>query len=184
MKQLQGYIQRCAKHIARSLTPDHKVVKCPVAFGENTLKYAAEVLATIEWGTQHWKLQESFPVPHMPRWLQMLELIQTTMPLRGELPLIPSGTHLKDIRIRSPAMWVWMPSSCSIGRTTCPDNCTGGASSRPVTWQIHSSVTSTLGCPTMCALGGTTWPPMPPCGWTCETSSQMNTTWNGKDRSC
>ena len=56
MKQPQGYITRCAKHITRSLTPDHKAVKCLVAFGENALKYATEVLATIELGTQHWKL--------------------------------------------------------------------------------------------------------------------------------
>ena len=48
-KQPQGYIQRCAKHITHSLTPDHEVVKCLVAFGENALKYAMEVLATIEW---------------------------------------------------------------------------------------------------------------------------------------
>ena len=67
MKQPQGYIQRRDKHITRSLTPDHKVVKCLVAFGENALKYTVEVLATIEWGTQHWKLQESFPVPHVLR---------------------------------------------------------------------------------------------------------------------
>ena len=62
----QGYVARHAKHIARSLTPDHEAVKCLVAFGENALKYAAEVLATIKWGTQHWKLQESFLVPYMP----------------------------------------------------------------------------------------------------------------------
>ena len=108
VKQPQGYIQGCAKHIARTLTPNHEAVKCLMAFGENALKYAVEVLATIEWGTQHWKLQESFPVPLVPRWLQMLELIQTTTPLRGELPLIPSGTHLEDIRICSPALWVLM----------------------------------------------------------------------------
>ena len=104
----QGYIQRRAKHITCSLTPDHEAVKCLVAFGENALKYATEVLATIEWGTQHWKLQESFPVPYMLRWLRMPELMQTTMPLRGELPLIPSGAHLEDIRIHSPAMWAWI----------------------------------------------------------------------------
>ena len=163
--------------------PDHEAVKCLVAFGENALKYAVEVLATIEWGTQHWKLQESFPVPYVLRWLRTPELMQTTMPLRGELPLIPSSTHLEDIRIRSPATWAWIAVLCSIGRTTCPDNCMEGASSRPVTWQIHSYVTSTLGCPIVCALGGTTWPPMPPCGWTCETSSRTNTMQNGKARS-
>ena len=108
MKQPQGYITRCAKHMACSLTPDHEGVKCLVAFGENALKYAAEILATIEWGTQHWKLQESFPVPYMPRWLRMPELMQTTMPLRGELSLIPSGAHLEDIRIYSPATWAWI----------------------------------------------------------------------------
>ena len=107
-KQPQGYIQGRAKHIACTLTPNHEAVKCLMAFGENALKYAAEVLATIEWGTQHWKLQESFPVPPVPRWLRMPELIQTTMPLRGELLLIPPGTHLEDIRIHSPALWVWM----------------------------------------------------------------------------
>ena len=104
----QGYIQGHAKHIACTLTPNHEAVKCLMAFGENALKYAAEVLATIEWGIQHWKLQESFPVPLVPRWLWMPELIQTTMSLRGELPLILPGTHLEDIRIRSPALWVWM----------------------------------------------------------------------------
>ena len=108
MRWLQGCIQRCAKHITCSLTPDHEAVKCLVAFGENALKYAAEVLATIKLGTQHWKLQESFPVPHMPRWLWMPELIQTMMPLRGELLLIPSSAHLKDIRICSPALWAWI----------------------------------------------------------------------------
>ena len=108
VKQPQSYIQGHAKLITRTLAPDHEVVKFLVAFGENTLKYAAEVLAIIELGTQHWKLQESFPVPPVPRLLCMLELIQTMLPLRGELPLIPSGTHLEDIRIRSPALWVWM----------------------------------------------------------------------------
>ena len=103
-KQPQGYIQRHAKHIACSVTPDHEAVKCLVAFGENALKYAAEVLATIEWGTQHWKLQESFLVSPMPRWLRTLELIQTMMPLRGELLLIPSGAHLKDIPYLQPCI--------------------------------------------------------------------------------
>ena len=38
----------------------------------------------------------------------MPELMQTMMPLRGELLLIPSGTHLEDIHICSPALWAWM----------------------------------------------------------------------------
>ena len=108
MKRPHGYVTRRAKHITCSLTPDHEAVKCMVAFGENALKYAMEVLATIEWGIQHWKLQESFPVPYVLRWLRMPELMQTTMPLRGELPLIPSGAHLKDICICSPATWAWI----------------------------------------------------------------------------
>ena len=72
MKQSQGYIQRHAKHIIHSLTPDHEAVKCLVAFGENAMKYAAEIFATIEWGTQHWKLQESFLVSPVLRWLHTL----------------------------------------------------------------------------------------------------------------
>ena len=183
-KRPQGYIQRRVKHIARSLTPDHEVVKCLVAFIENALKYAAEVLAIIEWGTQHWKLQKSFPVPHVLRWLQTLELIQRMMPLRGELPLIPSGAHLEDIRIRSPTMWAWIAILLQYWQDHMSRQLYGGTSGRPVTWQIPSSMTSTCGCPIVYTLGGTMWPPMPPCGWTCETSSWMNTTRNGKARSC
>ena len=95
-------------HIARSLAPDHEAVKCLLVFGKNAQKYAAKLLATIEWGTQHWKLQEPFPVPPVPKWLCMPEMTQTTMPLRGELPLTPSGAHLEDIRVRSPTLWAWM----------------------------------------------------------------------------
>ena len=102
------YIQRHAKHITCSLTPDHKAVKCLMAFGENALKYTAEILATVESGTQHWKLQETFPVLPVPRWLKTPELIQTMMPLRGELLLIPPGAHIKDIHVRSPSLWVWI----------------------------------------------------------------------------
>ena len=72
--------------------------------------YAAEVLATIEWGTQRWKLQESFPVPYMPRWLWMLELMQTMTPLRGATvnPLwcSPRGHPY--------------PQPCDMGMDSCP----------------------------------------------------------------
>ena len=47
-------------------------------------------------------------MPPVPRWLRTPELIQTMMPLRGELPLIPSGAHLEDICIRTPALWAWI----------------------------------------------------------------------------
>ena len=47
-------------------------------------------------------------MPPVARWLWTPELMQTTMPLRGELPLIPSGAHLEDIHIHSPALWAWM----------------------------------------------------------------------------
>ena len=38
----------------------------------------------------------------------MPEFTQTTTPLRGELPLIPTGGHFEDIRVRCLAMWSWM----------------------------------------------------------------------------
>ena len=59
-------------------------------------------------GTQQWKLQEPFPVPLVPRLLHMPEFMQTMMPLRGELPLIPTGTHYEDIHVCYPAVWAWM----------------------------------------------------------------------------
>ena len=67
IKNAQSYIRRCATIIFRTLSPDHEAVKCLSAFGDQAEKFAAEVLAIIEWGTQHWKLQEAFPVPVIPR---------------------------------------------------------------------------------------------------------------------
>ena len=69
IKNTQSYIRRHATVIFRTLSPNHEAVKCLLAFGDQAQKFAAEVLNTIEWGTQHWKLQETFPVPVIPRWL-------------------------------------------------------------------------------------------------------------------
>ena len=93
VKHAQSYIRRHALVIGRTLAPDHEAVKYLSAFGDQAQKFAAEILATIEWGTQHWKLQESFPVPLVPKWLHTLEYVQTMMPMQGELPLVPPGTH-------------------------------------------------------------------------------------------
>ena len=94
--------------ISHSLVLDNKAVKCLLAFGEKAQKFAAEILAMIEWGTQHWKLQELFPVPLVPRWLCTHKFMQTMMPMRGELPLIPTGAHFEDIRVCCLAVWAWM----------------------------------------------------------------------------
>ena len=108
MKHTQSYIQRRSQSIGHTLAPDHEAVKCLSAFGDQAQKFTAEILATIEWDTQHWKLQGSFLVPVVPKWLHMLEFIQTMMPVLGELPLVPPGAHYKDIRVRCPAVWAWM----------------------------------------------------------------------------
>ena len=108
VKHAQSYIRRHALAIGHTLAPDHEAVKCLSAFGDQAQKFAAKILATIEWGTQHWKLQESFPVPLVPKWLCVLEYIQTTTPMQGELPLVPPGTHYEDICVHCPAVWAWM----------------------------------------------------------------------------
>ena len=51
VKHAQSYIRRCALAIGHTLAPDHEVVKCLSAFGDQAQKFAAEILATIEWGT-------------------------------------------------------------------------------------------------------------------------------------
>ena len=108
VKNAQSYIRRHATIIFSTLSPDHEAVKCLSAFGDQAQKFAAEVLATIKWGTQHWKLQETFPVPVIPKWLRTPEFTQTMTPLRGELPLMPMGGHFEDIRMRCLVMWSWM----------------------------------------------------------------------------
>ena len=65
-------------------------------------KMAWNMLATIIWGMQHWKLQGPFPVLPVPKWLCTPQMTQTMM------PLTPVGTHLRDTRVLSPAMWAWM----------------------------------------------------------------------------
>ena len=108
VKHTQSYIRRHTLAIGCTLAPDHEAVKCLSAFGDQAQKFAAKILATIEWGTQHWKLQESFPVPLVPKWLHTLEYIQTMMPMQGELPLVPLGTHYEDIHVHCPVVWAWM----------------------------------------------------------------------------
>ena len=108
VKYPQNYIRRRIPAIYRTLGPDHQAVKRLSAFGDQAWKFAAEILAIIKWGTQHWNLQESFPVPAVPKWLRTLEYVQPMTPVHGELPLVPAGTHYEDIRIRCPAVWSWM----------------------------------------------------------------------------
>ena len=108
VKYPQNYIRRRVPAIFRTLGPDHEAVKSLSAFGDQARKFAAEILAIVEWGTQHWKLEESFPVPVVPKWLRTLKYVQTTMPVHGELPLVPPGAHYEDIRVRCPVVWSWM----------------------------------------------------------------------------
>ena len=72
MNNSQSYIRRRAAVIFRTLSSNHEAVKCLSAFGDQAQKFAAEVLATIELGTQHRKLKEAFLVPVIPRWLQKM----------------------------------------------------------------------------------------------------------------
>ena len=67
----QSYIGRRMTVIQHTLGPDHAAVKSLSAFGDQSQKFAAEILTIIEWGTQHWKLQEPFPIPMVPWWLRM-----------------------------------------------------------------------------------------------------------------
>ena len=108
MKHAQSYIRRHAQAIHCTLALDHEALKCLSAFGDQAQKFAAKILATIEWGTQHWKLQKSFPVPVVLKWLRTLEFVQTMMPVWGELPLVSLGAHYEDIYVRCPAVWAWM----------------------------------------------------------------------------
>ena len=44
----------------------------------------------------------------IPRWLRTPKFTQTMTPLRGELPLMPTGSHIEDIHVCCPVMWSWM----------------------------------------------------------------------------
>ena len=84
------------------------------------------MLAIIEWGTQHWSLHESFPVPVVPKWLHTIEYIQTTMPVHREMPLAPAGTHYEDIRIHCLAVWSWMAVLLQFGQDHMTAHLHGG----------------------------------------------------------
>ena len=94
VKHPQNYIRRQIPAIYCTLGPDHEAVKCLSAFGDQAQKFAAEMLATVEWGTQHWSLQELFPVPVVPKWLRTIEYIQMTISVCGEMPLAPADAPL------------------------------------------------------------------------------------------
>ena len=96
------------KLITYTLTKHDTEVWCLLVFSTSTLLYAAKILATIEWGTQHWKMKEPNPVLPVPKWLWTIETMQTMTPLRGELPLPSPSMHMMDIHVWSPAIWSWM----------------------------------------------------------------------------
>ena len=183
VKHAQSYIWRHTLAIGCTLAPDHEAVKCLSAFGDQAQKFAAEILATIEWGTQHWKLQESFPVPLVPKWLCMMEYVQMMTPMWGELPLVPPGTHYEDIRVRCPAVWAWMAVLLQFWQDHMTCHLYGGC------FHQASDLANTLirdinvWMPTAHDLGGTMWLHTPPCGSTYGTSSPRNTWKNGKPRS-
>ena len=158
VKNAQSYIRRCATVIYHTLSPNHEAVKCLSAFGDQAQKFAAEVLATVEWGTQHWKLQETFPVPVFPRWLRTPEFTQTTTLLRGELPLMPMGGHFEDIRMRCLAMWSWMAILLQCWQDHMTPHLYGVDSAASATWRPPSSGTSTRGSHTRCVSVGGMWP--------------------------
>ena len=110
MNNAQSYIRRCATVISQTLSPDHEAVKCLSAFGNQAQKFAAEVLAIVQWGTQHWKLHATFPVPVIPRSLQT--------PLKVSCLSCPrpatSRTYVCIVRLCGPR---WL-SSCNIVRIT------------------------------------------------------------------
>ena len=83
------YIRGHGKNIAYTLTCQDEMVKCLLAFRTGALQYMVEILAIIEWGMQHRKMEEPFPVPPMPKWLCMPRLTQTTMPPGGSCRSLP-----------------------------------------------------------------------------------------------
>ena len=99
MRHPHEYMCTCTKLIAYTLTKQDPAVRCLLTFGTGALLYATEILATIEWGTQHWKMEEPHPVPPVLKWLCTPQLTQSMMPLRGELLLPSPGIHMTDIRV-------------------------------------------------------------------------------------
>ena len=91
------YIHRCTKLITYTLTKCDPEIHCLLVFGTSALLYVAEILATVEWGTQNWKMKEPHPVLPVSKWLCTVELMQTTTALREELLLPFPGIHMTDI---------------------------------------------------------------------------------------
>ena len=50
----------------------------------------------------------AFPRSRCPSVARTPVFTQTTTPLRGELPLMPTAGHLEDIRLHCLAIWSWM----------------------------------------------------------------------------
>ena len=183
VKNAQSYIRRRATIIFRTLSPDHEAVKCLSAFGDQAQKFAAEVLTIIEWGTQHWKLQETFPVPVNPQ-MALNARVHTDYDPCSEgscrsCPRAATSRISACVVRRCGPGW---PSSSNIGRITWPPVYTGANSATSATWRPPLSGTSTHGFRTRRVSAGVTWPWMPRCGLTCGITLPWNTMRSGLSR--
>ena len=164
MKRPHEYIHGRTLHIVYSLTHKDAEMRCLLAFGTNALRYAAKILATIEWGTQHWKMQEPFPMLPVLRWLCMPEQMQTTILLRGELPLPSPAIHLRNIRVWGPVLWAWMAVLLQFWQDHISIHLYGGwvwVASELIKVHIETSI---LGCHINPGLDGTMLLTMLDCG--------------------
>ena len=132
------------------------------------------------------KLQESFPVPLVPKWLCMLEYVPDDDAHARGTAIGSSGHPLwRYFCMRCPAVWAWMAVLLQflVGITwlaICMGGCFHQASDLANTliqdinvWMPHST---RFWVETM-------WLHTPPCGSTYGTSSPRNTWKNGKPRS-
>ena len=104
----QSYIGRHTTIIQCTLGPDHTAIKCLLAFRGPGSEIRSGDSRHHRMGDPALETPRAFPHPVVPWWLQMPVFTQTTTPLRGELPLMPTAGHLEDIRLRCPAIWSWM----------------------------------------------------------------------------
>ena len=106
-KQLQEYIKHHTWAIAGGLTKKHPDMRGHLALGEDAIGNMSQILAIIEWATQHWKLGKPNLVLIVPSWLRTMEALPTTTPVRGE-PGPSVGITMTAIHVHSPATWAWL----------------------------------------------------------------------------
>ena len=104
----RSYISRRAREIRSTLRPMDEAVRGFKVFGDNTVIYAAYIMATLEWGKMYCHYGGRDAVPILPEWLTTYIGVTKSLTTNADLPRKCVHVGHPDVWLNSVVTWQWM----------------------------------------------------------------------------